>query len=350
MQGEARRGSRAIRRPLILAALVGFALAVVLLVGSGAADVAHAMADLGWALAPITLFHVVPLSLSALSWRALLPDDDRLDIVGVVWIRWLRESVNALLPVASVGGDILAARLAHKRGVAGAQAAACMVVDTTVGAATQLVFVLAGVVLLVTRSTGSATAQAASALLIGLAVFVAAIAAFALLQHRSMFAALVRLAGRVSPGQRLAELADSAKAVDDAIVAAYRRRAALARASLLRLAGWVAGAGEIWLVMQFLGKPLTATDAFILESLGSGVRAAAFIVPGALGAQEGGFVLLGALFGLPASTALAISLSKRVREVALGLPGLLAWQWFEARSILRSKAQARASGGPTLAP
>jgi hypothetical protein len=73
--------------------------------------------------------------------------------------------------------------------------------------------------------------------------------------------------------------------------------------------------------MQALGRPLGMIDSFILESLGSGIRAAAFILPGALGALEGGFVLFGALFGLPADTALAISLSKRVRELALGLPG-----------------------------
>ena len=76
-------------------------------------------------------------------------------------------------------------------------------------------------------------------------------------------------------------------------------------------------------------------DAFILESLGSGVRAAAFMLPGALGALEGGFVLFGALFGLPADTALAISLSKRVRELALGLPGLSVWHWIEGHYLLR---------------
>ena len=308
------------------------------------------MVVLGWGLLPIALFHVVPLFLSALSWRELLPGSSRPDIVSAVWIRWIRESINSLLPVASVGGDIVGARLAHGSGVPGAQAAAGMVVDTTVGAATQLVFVMAGVILLLTRSTGPAATQVAWALLIGIAVFVAAITTFALLQHRSMFAALAKLARRVSPGQRLAGFADSAKAVDDAIVAAYRRRFALLRANLLRLVGWAAGAGEIWLVMQFLGEPLDAASAFVLESLSSGVRAAAFIVPGALGAQEGGFVLFGALFGLPASTALVISLSKRVRELLLGLPGLLVWQWVEARHMLGREAEARASSEtpPTL--
>ncbi|MGB6350929.1 MAG: lysylphosphatidylglycerol synthase domain-containing protein, partial [Pseudolabrys sp.] len=126
-----------------------------------------------------------------------------------------------------------------------------------------------------------------------------------------------------------------ASAIDDAVVATYRNRFAFLRANLLRLVGWAAGTGEIWLVMQFLGQPLGVLDAFILESLSSGVRAAAFMVPGALGALEGGFVLFGALFGLPAETALAISLSKRVRELILGLPGLFVWHWIEGHYLLR---------------
>jgi uncharacterized membrane protein YbhN (UPF0104 family) len=103
----------------------------------------------------------------------------------------------------------------------------------------------------------------------------------------------------------------------------------------LRLVGWVIGAGEVWLVMLSLGHPIGVVDAFVLESLTSGVRAAAFMVPGALGALEGSFVLFGAVFGLPADMALAISLSKRVRELALGVPGLFVWHWIESRYLLR---------------
>jgi hypothetical protein len=45
--------------------------------------------------------------------------------------------------------------------------------------------------------------------------------------------------------------------------------------------------------------------------------------------------VFGALFGLPAETALAISLSKRVRELILGLPGLFVWHWIEGHYLLR---------------
>jgi putative membrane protein len=312
---------------------------VFLIIDSGAAEVARAMLVIGWWLLPITLFHLIPLFLDAVSWRELIPASSRPNVFTVTWIRWIRESISSLLPVAGVGGDIVAARLAQQQGVPGVQAAASMVVDITVAATTQLVFVIAGAALLAARSSDRAATTATWALLIGAAVFAAAIAAFVLVQHRSMFMVLARLARRVAPEKWLNGLAGSASAIDDAVVATYRRGFAFLLSNLLRLVGLVAGAGEIWLVMHFLMRPLSVTDALILESLSSGVRAAAFMVPGALGAFEGGLVVFGALFGLPADISLAISFAKRVRELALGLPGLVVWQWVEGHRLLRRGAR-----------
>ena len=299
------------------------------------------MLALGWRLAPITLFHIVPLWFSAFSWRALIFAASRPRAATVLWIRWIRELINSLLPVAGVGGDFASVRLLSQRGVPGADAAASVVVDTTVGVATQLVFVLAGVALLVARPSGDGALDLAYALLVGLAVFVALIVGFLLAQHRSLFATILRLAHGLAPAQGLADLEGGAAKIDAAIVATYRRTGALASAGLVRLAGWAVGAGEVWLVLHFLGRPFGLIDAFVLESLNSGVRAAAFLAPGALGAQEGGLVLFGHLFGLPADVALAISLSKRVRELALGVPGLILWQWIEGRRLIGRRAQAR---------
>jgi putative membrane protein len=291
------------------------------------------MLALGWWLAPITLFHIITLYFDAVSWRELFPASSRPGRLSFLWMRWIRESVSTLLPVAGVGGDVVGARLAHQRGVPGAQATASMVVDVTVGATTQMVFVLAGVALLATLGA-HASAATARGLLASIAAFAAAIGVFIRIQHNSMFGVLVAWAHRLAPKSRMSDFAGRAEAIDEAVVATYRRRAALSFSSLLRLVGWVTGVGEVWLTMWALGKPLSLTDSFILESLSAGVRGAAFMVPGALGAQEGGLVLFGALLGIPADLALAVSLAKRVRELALGLPGLAAWQWVEGRRLL----------------
>jgi putative membrane protein len=327
--------SQVIRASLIIASVLGFLLIIYLVVDSGTAAVAQAMLVVGWWLLPITLFHLVPLTFSALSWRELLPGANRPDAFIVLRIRWIRESINSLLPVAGVGGDVASVRLAHLKGVPGAQAAASMVVDTTLGVGTQLIFVLSGVLLLLMRSTERSSLMVAAVVLIGMAILFVAITAFVLFQHRGLFAALAKFTSGLLSAKWLSTFAPGASTIDDAVVATYRSGWIMWRASLFRLVGWAAGAGEIWLVMQSLGQPVGMIDAYILESLGSGVRAAAFIVPGALGALEASYVLFGALFGLPADIALVISLSKRVRELALGVPGLLVWHWLEGQYLLR---------------
>src|SRR5215831_8414474 len=228
---------RIIQTSLIIAAFLGCLLAVYLIIDSGAAQVAHAMLVIGWWLIPITLFHVVPLVFSALSWRELLPASSRPDAITVIWIRWIRESINSLLPVASIGGDIASVRLAHLQGVPGAQAAASMVVDTTVGVATQLIFVLSGVGFLLLRSTERGALAVAGTVLIGTAVFFAAIAAFVLLQHRGLFLRFATFTRRLLPEKWRPTFAASASAVDDAVVAAYRSGPVMLRAGLLRLIG-----------------------------------------------------------------------------------------------------------------
>jgi hypothetical protein len=49
--------------------------------------------------------------------------------------------------------------------------------------------------------------------------------------------------------------------------------------------------------------------------------------------QEGGYVLICSLFGVAPAEALALSLIRRVREIALGAPGLVLWQWAELRRV-----------------
>ena len=336
----------AIRLWTVIAAIVGLALAVYLIIANNAGQIAHAMLLLGWGLVPIALYHALPLSLSALSWRDLYPRAHGLGVGQIVLLRWIRESINGLLPVGGVGGDFVVVRLSYLAGVPGAPAAGAMVVDLTLGVITQLVFVMAGLALLVARSTTPAVLAIAWSVLAGLGLMMVAVAIFLKLQHRGMFEVSTRIAGGLLRSKRLAEFIGRAASVDAAVVEVYRDRRRLWRSGILRLAGWMMGTGEIWLALYFLGQTITLEDAFILESLSAGVRAVAFMVPGALGILEGSFVVFGPLFGLPPQTSLVISLAKRVRELSLGLPGLGVWQLVEGQSMLHRRRSQQLSAVP----
>jgi hypothetical protein len=69
----------------------------------------------------------------------------------------------------------------------------------------------------------------------------------------------------------------------------------------------------------------------MIEALIQAISSAAFVVPGALGVQEGGFLVLGAAVGLDGGAALALATARRLRDVVVFFPGLVAWHWTESR-------------------
>jgi hypothetical protein len=54
--------------------------------------------------------------------------------------------------------------------------------------------------------------------------------------------------------------------------------------------------------------------------------------------QEAGFILVSGLFGISPDTAIALSMVKRARELLVGLPGLVAWQWSEGRRLVKRRS------------
>jgi uncharacterized membrane protein YbhN (UPF0104 family) len=105
----------------------------------------------------------------------------------------------------------------------------------------------------------------------------------------------------------------------------------MAASLVLHALDWLTGVGEVYIGLALIGSPVTLAEALVIESLTHAIRGAAFAIPGAFGAQEGGLIVLCALFGIPPDRAMALSLLKRVADLATGLPGLLAWQWMESR-------------------
>jgi hypothetical protein len=110
----------------------------------------------------------------------------------------------------------------------------------------------------------------------------------------------------------------------------------------LSLIGWLVGTGEVYLILVLLNSPVSWRSALLLESLGQAIRGAGFAIPGSLGVQEGGYLLLAPLANLAPDVALALSLAKRTREILLGVPGLIYLHWWE-RSWRHRRLRTQAS-------
>jgi glycosyltransferase 2 family protein len=88
----------------------------------------------------------------------------------------------------------------------------------------------------------------------------------------------------------------------------------------------------------------------VIEGLLYAIRSAAFAVPNAVGVQEGAYILLGAGFGVTPELALALSLLKRARDLAIGLPALAAWQSAETGRLWRRLGPPADAVGGAAAP
>lgn len=319
------------RHLLHLLGLAGLALLTALVARQGFAVVGAALATAGWGIGVVALFHLVPMTADALAWRVLLDPAERPSMVRLLRARWIGESINSLLPAAQVGGDLVRARLAILDGVDGPRAGASVVLDLTLSILTQVAFTWIGIALLV-RATGGGGAALEIAL--GSGLFGLLIVGFVIAQRSGLFLTIARWLERMLGSRR--GLVGSAAALDAEVVALYRRPGRLVASAAWALVAWFVGAGEIWLALRFLGQPVGPGEALLVESLSQAIRGAAFPVPGALGVQEGGFLVLGGILGLSPEVSLAVSLVRRGREILLGLPGLLAWQLVEGRRLKES--------------
>jgi uncharacterized membrane protein YbhN (UPF0104 family) len=108
----------------------------------------------------------------------------------------------------------------------------------------------------------------------------------------------------------------------------------------LHFCGWIAGAIGTWIALRLIHVPVDIVSVIALDSLVYGVRSLAFFVPNALGVQEAAYALLAPLVGVGKEFALAVSLIKRARDIAVGIPILLVWQLIEGRRALAKRGQA----------
>ncbi len=318
---------RLARNLAVPAFVAGIALAVAIVAWQGFDVLADALARAGFRLFVLVPYFAPSLVLAALAWRTLMPPAARPGMGPILVGNWIGFSVNWLLPVAHVGGDVArAVWLARRRG-SGAIMGASALVDKTILAFVQALIGLVGVGLLLSVAEGASLAPAAagfSVVLLGL------LYVFYRLQTGGMFARLAAGGGWLVGGLP-ASLTGGAAALDEAVREIYAARRRVVAAVAWRFCSRIIITGEVWLIMFFMGHPITVADALLLETLTQTVRAAAFVMPGAFGVQEAGFIVIGAFVGVPADLALAVSLAKRVRELAIGLPALLYWQVSEGR-------------------
>jgi putative membrane protein len=320
----------------VVAVIAGIAAMLALVWRLGAAAVLHSLVAIGpLGFVSVVLIHTVLIAVMGLAWYALLPGTRPW---VAIWGRFVRDAGSEVLPLSQVGGYVLGTRAVALFGVPMTRGAASTIVDVTLEFVAQLGYVALGLVWLMQLRAATITPWIVAA---GLAVACGLAVAFVAAQRRGV-RNIHRIAGILGRGWA-ERTAAGAAALHEALDAIYRHRAGVRASLILHFGCWIASASEIWVALRFAGQPIPFGAALVIESLVYALRTAAFIVPNAVGVQEGAYILLGAAFGLGAEMALALSLLKRARDLVIGLPVLALWQAVEGGRLSRRIAAKAAS-------
>jgi uncharacterized protein (TIRG00374 family) len=290
----------------------GAALFVWLLATIGPGAVVQAFADLSWRLLIILVFPFgLTTLLDTLGWRYAF----RRNVVpfrALLASRLAGEAFNITTPTASMGGEAVKAWLVRPWAPLTEGLPSVIVAKTTIIIG-QALFVVVGLVAAhAALPSGSLVVRGMEWLLL---VQVIAVGGFVAVQTAGALRGSTRWLHKIGwlSGSRLESLAQ----VNDELAHFYRREPRrLALSIFFHFLAWLIGALEPWLILRWIGLPVSLAEAMAIEAFSSGIRFAAFLVPGYLGALEVGHVAIFAALGLGAPAGLSFTLIRRVREAA----------------------------------
>lgn len=287
------------------------------------------------ALGPIALLiiflpSVLMYGLDTLGWRFTLSRYlSFLPFWRLCAVRMAGEMVNMTTPTASVGGEPLKAYLLKRSGVPMEDGLASVVVAKTTMTLAQIAFILLGITLgiWILPSSGGAwsfTLPVLGALVsVGLLLF--GITVFVVIQRHGLFTSLLGLLRRWRIQFKYLEVREKKLlALDRSIQAFYiRDRRAFFQSTGTFFLGWLTEALEVYAILFFLGVPIDLPTALAIDALSTFMKGGTSFIPGSIGAQEGGNILLLVTFGFSELIGILFALVRRFRELVWICVGLI---------------------------
>lgn len=322
------------KTPAYVGAVLGLAALIIVAVHADFPAMLRTLSSGGAAVLWLIPYRALFFLLYAIGWAALLKSSGPERPIGLAYVFWattVRDAVDRLLPVASVGGSVVGVRLLQWRGISGAAAGATVIVEILLTLVAVYSFTALALVMLAEYGAGGN--QYHRAVLIFLLSLPVPAVMLAILKSGAL---LKRVQALIHSWVGEGAMSRATESLDREVRALLHRPRTLVFAGVLQLVALVSGAFEIWFALWLFDHPVSVGVAVMLEGMTQAIRHVAFVVPAGLGVQEAGLVLFGHVVGISGELALAVAMVKRVRELAWGLPTLIGWQWVEGRRLRRA--------------
>lgn len=321
------------KRLSYLLALIGLLIALLLVSYYGFGNVVSAVSRIGWPeFGLIVAWQFLLFAILGLAWDVITPAQIARRPLVLIWGRMVRDASANCLPFSQVGGFVFGARAVTLHGIEWQTATASTVVDVTAEFLAQIAFACIGLGILLARAPRSGLAVP-----IEIGIGLAVVACFAFVWAQKGAAPLFARLGRRIAGNWFNDAEERVEILQAELSLIYGHAGKLAAGFLFHLIGWITTGAAGWIAYRALGVPIDFDDALAIEALLSAVAAVAFLVPVNAGIQEAGYAGLGAIFGVPPDLSLGVSLVRRARDIAIGIPILLIWQSLEMRRLKRNR-------------
>ena len=305
----------------LVAGLVCFALLVQSL---GLSALFENLEQIGWCMVFVIACELVGDVLTTRGWWYTFSHEARVvPFTKLYNIRLAGAAVNAVTPTAMVGGEVLKAVLL-KRYVPLSDGLASVISAKLSLMLGQAVFILVGLGAFLHQL---ALSQTAKFILVAAFLFTTLGSLWFLhVQRNGLFAWLFRLADRFwLPSTVLSGLRAEAARIDEKLASLHTTRSAdFSMSILFHFLAQGLGALQISLLLSWLATPTDFLTCIAVEAFSLLVDGTTFFVPGQVGVQEGGKVVIFTAFGFPASIGLAVGVALRLNQIALILLGLAA--------------------------
>lgn len=309
----------------VLLALGGVALSALLVLWFDAGAVLRSAVSVGWAgFGLLSAWQAGMFLVLGFAWAAVMPGAAP---GALIWARMVRDAATNILPFSPVGGFVLGVRALTLRGVGWPVAAAGAVVDSATEIAAQVAFTLLGLGALLVLLPGSGFAAP-----VGIGLGVVAAGTVAAGAARAPIVRTLRTLSTKLLGDRFGGEAKRDE-LQAEMTRLFQHPGRLLASTVLHVVAWVMTGTSTWITLRLFGLDPDFWAVMTLEALLGALLGAAFLVPGGAGVQEAGYVGLGAAFGIPPEVALGVSLLRRARDLAFGVPILAVWQWTEWRRM-----------------
>lgn len=241
-------------------------------------------------------------------------------------VRMVGEALNRVTPFASLGGEPVKAMLLKTHyGLLYRHTTTSLVLSTTIDLIGLVVFLIIGFYLLLMGDTLPLGFKVIAGL--GLTVFSLAIALFFLVQRFKLMSKISQKLEKYHFARKLKVIFDLIQETDDNLVNFYTsHHQRFAYAFLMAFLNWPLGVLEVYVVMKFLGHPISLSNAWMIEAIAQLVRNGTFFIPSSIGTQEGAFLVICSYITGSSTLGLAVSVIRRFREIIWILGGLsLGW-------------------------